>query len=267
MSLKELHYLIPVDFTEASYHAAQYALSLAKMAGGRITLVHVLDAENIPVTENPAIVTKLIERAEKIKEQKLAGLQDIITTSGIEVRVKMLHGPFPETLLQYIVAVQPDVTVVARKSTSYSQLITNLLQNTCVHLLVVPCSSNMEVPHRALVAADLLDTSAGFDMLVRLLVSMDQELALVHMDVATDDASIQEKLARIQKKFGVKARLIRNRQPIRSRDLLLALKRNPADWLCLVKKRKTNFFTKIFGSSQQEDITTHADVPVLVIRE
>jgi nucleotide-binding universal stress UspA family protein len=267
MRLKELHYLIPVDFTEAAYHAAQYALFLAKKAGGRITLVHILDEENIPAAANPVVVAKLIERTEKIKQQKLAGLQDIIQTFGIEVQVRILHGSFPETLLQYIASTQPDVTVVARKSSSYSQLIAALLQNTCVHVLIVPGSSMPEVPHRALVAADLSDTSRGFDMLVGLLVTMDQELALVHTDVVADDAALQEKLIRIRTKFGVEARLIKNREPVRSNDILQALERNPADWLCLVKKKQSNLFSRLIGSRRQEDITTQADVPVLVIRE
>ncbi len=266
MRLKDLHYLIPIDFTEAAYQAAQYALFLAKKSGGRITLLHVLDAQHIPATENPVVVTKLIEHTEKIKQQKLAGLQDIIKTCGIDVHIEMLHGAFPDALLQYIAGVKPDVTVVARKSTTYSQLISELLQNTCGHLLIVPCSPVPETPHRALVAADLSDTSSGFDMLVRLLAAMDQEMALVHTDVVQDDAVLQEKLIGIQKKFGVVARLIRNRKPVRSHEILLTLKRNPADWLCVIKK-KGNWLTQMFSNIQQEDITTQAEVPVLVFRE
>lgn len=266
MKSKGLHYLIPVDFSGAAYRAAQYALLLARKTGGQITLVHVFEANHLSDSVNPVVLTELVKRTEEIKKRKLKGLQDIIKISGIHVDIEILRGHFPQVLIGYVSQVRPDVMVVARKSTNYSQLIMQLLQDTSPHLLIFPDSSHPETPQRALIAADLSDTSNGLDMLVRLLVSMEQELALVHTDVAQDEAALQDKIIGIQKKFGVEARLIKYRQPVRSHDILLTLKRNPADWLCVVKK-KGNWLTRMFSNIRQEDITTQAEVPVLVFRE
>ncbi|MCS6974383.1 MAG: universal stress protein [Cyclobacteriaceae bacterium] len=266
MRSEGLHYLIPIDFSDAAYQAAQYVLYLARKAGGKITLLHVLEPQNISSAHNPITISEMLRRSERATLKKLKGLQDIIKTCGIEVHTEMIYGTFPESLIQAILRLHPDVTVIGRKSAANSQLIHEVLQHTAAHLLVVPHAANPEVPHRALVAADLSDTSSGFDMLVRFLVTMEQDLALVHIADFAPPEALQEKVKRIRKKFGIDARLIPNRKPIRPQDILLALKRSPADWLCLVRKKR-NFLTRIFEGIRQEELTTQAEVPVLVIRE
>lgn len=266
MKPRGLHYLVPVDFSRAAYRAAQYALLIARKAGGTITLLHVFEADAIPVSANPLVLAELIKRTEEIKEQKLKGLQDIIRTCGIDVEVEIMRGSFPESLLDSISRIRPDVLVIGRKSTRCSPLIAELLQNTSLHMLIVPGSSNPEIPQRALIAADLSDTAAGFEMMVKLLASMDQELALVQTTTCSDYERLQEKMKMLSKKFGVKARLIESRESARPEDILHILKRNSADWLCLVKK-KTGRLARIFGRVHKEEITTLYEVPVLVIRE
>lgn len=94
--------LVPVDFSDNSMHAVNYALRLARRFGSRVVLVHVYHFPVELLTDWSAYGTlagsgELLEALRKEREEQLAALAREKAGSGLEIVTRVLEGtPFSE---------------------------------------------------------------------------------------------------------------------------------------------------------------------------
>ena len=110
--------LCPVDFSESSLHALQYAISLAQEADGQLTVLHVVAHE----FENTAAMASAVHDAgltlkEFLKEREDAlqrRLQEIVTTAPEFCRAesRMTHGKPWREVLRVAAEIQSDLIVM-----------------------------------------------------------------------------------------------------------------------------------------------------------
>jgi nucleotide-binding universal stress UspA family protein len=103
MSFKKI--LVPVDFSEFSDKAAEYALFIAEKYRAHITLLHViaLFQEDFDEEEQLKMYEKIIETKEKEREKKLASHKKTAKNRGIEVNSVLLRGiSVASSILDYI---------------------------------------------------------------------------------------------------------------------------------------------------------------------
>jgi nucleotide-binding universal stress UspA family protein len=103
MSFKKI--LVPVDFSEFSDKAAEYALFLAEKYRAHITLLHVivLFQEDFDEEEQLKLYEKAIEKKEEEREKKLASHRKIAKKRGVEVDSVLLRGfSIANSILDYV---------------------------------------------------------------------------------------------------------------------------------------------------------------------
>ena len=103
MSFKKI--LVPVDFSEFSDKAAEYALFLAEKYRADITLLHaiVLFEEDFDEEEQLKMYEKIIQKKEKEREKQLESHRKTAKDRGIEVNSVLLRGiSAASSILDYI---------------------------------------------------------------------------------------------------------------------------------------------------------------------
>jgi nucleotide-binding universal stress UspA family protein len=103
MSFKKI--LVPVDFSEFSDKAAEYAMFLAEKYCADITLLHaiVLFEADVDEEEQLKMYEKIIQKKEKEREKQLASHRKTAKDRGIEVNSVLLRGiSAASSILDYI---------------------------------------------------------------------------------------------------------------------------------------------------------------------
>lgn len=94
------HCLVPIDFSEYSLHALDYAIALAGKLYARLTLLHVI--QSLPVGGADMGVTlpyAYIENLEEDLRRSLESYRERITAKGLLSEVVIVHGvPFQEII-------------------------------------------------------------------------------------------------------------------------------------------------------------------------
>jgi len=97
MDIKEI--LVPVDFTETSDRALDYAVELAKKLGARVTVMH---AYELPIYGFPdGALVATVEVATRISQAAQEGLTAAVEkrkAAGVEMRAILRDGPPAEEI-------------------------------------------------------------------------------------------------------------------------------------------------------------------------
>lgn len=105
------HILCPVDFSEASDRAIQYAIALARIHHADITALHVYPSPFVP-PDTP--VLEALSRDDDMRrlETEAAALFADATTRGLRVDVIVEHGQAARDILTHAAALPADVIVM-----------------------------------------------------------------------------------------------------------------------------------------------------------
>lgn len=268
--MNRINYFIPVDFSEASYKAIQYASMLAGKTGGMIYLGHVIDAGEITESDNPVVVQWSLDRLEKKASEKMLSLKEIISGSGIKVNQDVRFGNLRNELLKMIARCTPDVIVFPRKTSSSPKpdMLTFLSKKCKQPLLVVPDSFVLQVPGRTVVATDLRPANGELGTLFQLISKSANEIALLNIRRVNTPpaASKDEWITKLEEKYGLDAQLLQQEGDNVVHGVINFVKSNPVDLLCTIRRNK-NFLARALGDSVSNEIASQAEVPVLVISE
>jgi universal stress protein A len=104
------HILVPTDLTVRTDKALQLAGELSAPAGGRVTLIHVIEEiPGLPLKEVTAFYHRLERKAQKAMDALTSRAhQQAADVSGIAVR-----GAVAEEIVSYAVGTQVDLIVLA----------------------------------------------------------------------------------------------------------------------------------------------------------
>lgn len=113
--MKINHILVPVDFSEYSDRAAEYAIFLAETFGAKLTLLHaiVLFQEDIEEESHLEEYQKVVEIKEAITRKKLQQHNEAANSKGVEIHTELLRGISPaDVILQYVADQEIDLVVM-----------------------------------------------------------------------------------------------------------------------------------------------------------
>ena len=136
--------LVPVDFTESSLKALDYALSLARRLSARVTLLHVLDGVyGEGFMDSPA---RLKERARAIEDARLK--LNLLAASRIDRRVPMecvvRHGNAEYEIFRFAEIGSVHLIVLGRKTRHalsrfvFGSVTKDVLETSPCPVIVVP---------------------------------------------------------------------------------------------------------------------------------
>jgi len=150
---ERLRLFVPVDFSHGSYNALEYAMRLAKMCNGEIDLLHAIDINELPDSENPLNIRDALARTEARAYRKLTSLVELIESDGVVVGNRVVQvGNAGDLVRNYIKATSPDLAVVGM-ATKMSKLLAGG-KNAISATLIVPPSIKLSSPAKILLIRD-----------------------------------------------------------------------------------------------------------------
>ena len=114
--------LLPVDGSEGSARAEDFALELAGRYGGTVHVLHVIDTRLMsePALSSMELVT---DEAEAAAKELLREVEEHATDEDLEVTTRCCHGKPHEEIVAYADQVDADVVVMGYRGQSHEQRI------------------------------------------------------------------------------------------------------------------------------------------------
>lgn len=107
--------IVLIDFTEGSYRALKYAISLAKLINCKIKVFHALETNELNKIENTHVLSmELDSEIDKIKN-KLNAIIEIISEEGVEASYHYTIGKKDYKIQEWLEYVSPDLVVIGKK--------------------------------------------------------------------------------------------------------------------------------------------------------
>lgn len=240
--MKPLTYFVPIDFTQASYNALQYAVLLAKGSVGDVKLCHVVDLDEIPESDNQVVVSLALDRLLQDAGRKLKSLRGFISLDSINTDEDIVIGNIRYALISRIEAVKPDVIVVGRRTDSkFSRwgVIHYITKHTNTPVLVIPQNHNPKVPDRAAVTIDVNpEYVVQFKTLLSIIKKISPEISILNIRGSKEREHKQDWIRDLQNNYGIKAQFLSGENALGASSLDNFIKENKIDLLYIVKSKK-----------------------------
>ncbi len=104
--------LCPVDFSETSRHAFDYALLFAQSIGAELILVHAVEDVPLFATYADPQMDAILQEAEKAARRELAELIADVKAENVRVRSDIIRGRVYKAILQYAEEQEADLIVM-----------------------------------------------------------------------------------------------------------------------------------------------------------
>ncbi len=273
MSQKKI--LVPVDFSECSINALQYAVSLAKKMKGKILLIHSI---NVPVTHGEigaaTIVSELSQGIEEDVNESFADLikkvpairevpyDTIIKSSFITDAV---HSVSQSTGIDMIVMGTKGahgLEEMVMGSNTYS-----VIRDINIPVVAVPENASFKSVQRIVFASDYKKTAMeSLEPLLAFARAFGSEIHVLHVSRGKEISSEEMDEA---KKFERYLKNVRHHYHfIEDDDLEKSIgeyvEKNKIDMISLMPRKHT-VFEQIFGKTYSRKIILHTDMPLLAL--
>lgn len=90
--------LVPVDLTPKNVRAARIACDLARLSGGRVWLLHVIETLDLPFEE----LREFYERLEREAVHHMEGLAEPLRENDVPFEAHVVYGPRAEKIVEFI---------------------------------------------------------------------------------------------------------------------------------------------------------------------
>lgn len=270
MHMKKLTYFVPVDFTDSSYNALQYAIMLAKFSEGQVKLCHVNNLDDIPDSDNQVVVSSSLARLERTAKSKMKSLCELVALGGITVEEKIIFGNVRLELVKQINMAKPTVIVVGRNSDrkpGHRSIVNYLNRNVSYPVLVVPGSHSPRIPTRTLLASDMksgkVEELAPFFNIIK---KDSQEIAVLNINGngASGESDANLWIEKLNAAYSIAAKILPQQHKEDGHSIADIIRSGQIDLLCTTNRSK-GFFSRLFGTRETHPFADYADVPVLVL--
>ena len=109
------NYLVLTDFSEASYHALKYTISLAKLIKGDIHVCHIANPTAIVKDDSQIAAIRELDLETKKIENKIGAIVEMIMAEGINAIPYCSIGNIITEFKEYSETIKPDVVILGKK--------------------------------------------------------------------------------------------------------------------------------------------------------
>lgn len=274
--------LFPTDFSETANNAFVYALKLAKSIDAEI---YVLNTYEMPVisttsTGQPELVQTVYNSIElnnfdnyKKQVPKLRAIANDSDCDDIKLTFIFEEGIMLTILKKIINSENIDFIVMGTNGNSGFEK--KLLGSNTVHVMENISIPILSVPRKAVFkrlnnfgfATMLRDSDkAGLHQIIKIGASLNAEVKVLHV-LRKENQETMQTLDLWKQEFNsphVTFHTVLNEKLEES--VFFFIDDQLIDVMCIVK-RQLNFFEKLFTTSLSKQMSYHADVPVLVLKE
>jgi nucleotide-binding universal stress UspA family protein len=266
-----MKFLIPTDFSENAFHAAAYALTLAKQkSGSSIHLVHVIT----PVVMDPLLVQDIEKEATISIEKVMTELKD--RCSGCHLSHVIRRGETSTEITNAAEEWNTGIIVMGIRGLGkksrfmFGSNTISLINKSSRPVLVVPEASVFRSPQRIVFGTDYYDSDLdALHQLLPIARAFNSEIIITHIFEDSDEEQSEQAMMNfISDEIFKKVQYPRiGYQIYKSRNVALGIKHfcefMEADLLVL-SARKRNVFEKLFQNSVTKDASYNSDIPLLI---
>lgn len=279
-------YLVPVDFSETSVHAAEFAAALSKQTDvHRIILLNayyvspyetMLPNPDMVLLREEEIEENVVERIRKLEQLK-ARLHKVVR-AGVQISVHLNRTHLLRAVVENVLVQKADVVFmgsIGNSSTDETQIGSHVIKiaKACpVPVVVVPANFEFNTIKRVVVACDFnkVTETVPLEALKRLLDRKKYELLVVNVD---KEARHQQKDAeRVAEESNLHEMLqdyhphyyYLNETDIINGILHFAVKHDAQ--LVIALPHKYSFFQSLLHNSVSQQLAETSGVPVLLLK-
>lgn len=282
--------IVPVNFSDYSLNALNYAVTLGQKFSSEITLLHCFaetleDVDVMSASDSAKVAS--IHDVETIETKKLNDLKQHIEKgfsveqkSNIVLKIRFETG-YPEDIIIAIsLQEDPDVIVMGTKSKGETikellgSITSDVIKKARVPVLAVPAESkiNLDQISHVLFATDFgMKDYSSLHKLIRLIAPFNTIIHSVHFCTSEPDKWDKKKLEELRNYCRT---TYRNHQIefefITGDDFVETLDRYISEVgidLIAMTRRKRNMISQLFHPSITRKILFHTDIPLLVFHE
>jgi len=283
---------VPINFSEYSINALNYAIALGQKIPSEVTLVHCSAPlmDSVEVEDGQTILSgsdAIVDHSKAVIEERLTELIQSVEErlSDDQKRylriVTHLETGYPEDVLVELSKTEdPDVIVMGTKSKGETikellgSVTSDVVKDAKVPVLAVPAESsiNIEEINNILFVTDFSTSDyRSLHKLVRLITPFETCIHAVHFTTSVPDKFDKMKLEamrfycdRTYRNHRINFECITSDNYIDSLDQVIADKHVS---LIAMTRHKRNVISQIFHPSFSRKILFHTDIPLLVLHE
>jgi nucleotide-binding universal stress UspA family protein len=270
----EYDFLVLTDFSEASYIALKYVISMAKLIKSTIHVYHVANLEKIVESDNPLMVTRDIELETKRIEEKIGSIIEIITAEGINAIPHCSMGDIICEFEDQINLINPDLVILGNKKVTpclSGKVMGYLMNEYKGSLLIVAKESEFHSGTKISLSCNnnIFDR---YDPHMLFSLERNTKVPLTLLNVKKQNNSI-EAIIIPQDWVGLRNKIDRNLEVEYENDALIVdgllklISSNNIELLCIGKGKPRNFLQKLIPgrTSIVSDIVNQINVPILLL--
>lgn len=265
--------VVPIDFSDASRNASEYAVSLAKYFDAEVELMHVYK-ELVPATVGPEPWTVMVSPAYARNEKLIREEADYLKKK-YEVKIKAVikKGFKSESISDEVKETDADLVVMGKRAEGNKILgstILKTIRKSTVPVLVIPEKVHFNIPKDLALAIDFEQTVNGscLDVLYSLYKKFDSSLRVLHVEEIAGELKASEVPEKL--KFGfVLSRFTYLYDRVEFNDIDNGIRRfveqHPTDLLAIVAHHH-NLLERSFGSIHSQYLSFELKCPLLVLK-
>lgn len=262
-----------MDFSEASYIALKYSISMAKVQNACIHIFHVIDQDEKIADENLDSVTQIIEKERKSVTILQSSICEMIHTEGIETKSMVEFGDLIWMIKDQTEKINPDLVFVGKKEgklKNESRLIKYLLDDYQGSILIVQKEQQFEESSQiALGCSQRTLKSCNIDFALELGKLTHKDLHAFHIQ----KTSFYSKSEDLSEEWNL---LAENNPEIECTyhkgsqildGIISFIQKSKSDLVCLGRgKRRESLWSMVFDSSGYLDqLVDRINIPILVL--
>lgn len=263
--------IIPVDFSDNSINALDFALALAGKKDGEIILVHVIEAVFDFASQASVALESMHRDAESLMQKTLDKYQDhklkfttIIKEGTASISVARIAREINATLIVMGTQGLSGIKVSLIGSTTI-----NLIRESSVPVLVVPTESNASEIRKVALALEFANHEEKFiNWVIEMSKRWERGIEFVHVQTAADFEEepgvkkLEDFIASHHPDLPVKIHTFYAKTPVEGLDQFL--EENEKVILVMCHEHK-NLWEQVLSRSQTIQMVFHSKVPLLVM--
>ncbi len=266
-------FLVPVDFSDTSVNAAEYAVALTKdIPGASIVLYHVYSRISF------ASITEKEEGSRKmVTDKELEDLKaNLLTGNNVNISTESEEGSFIENIQRYVLGNHVDMVIMGITGSSRLTQVfmgtntLNVIRHITTTVMIIPPNAKFTGLKKVVFTSDFKDVArtTPFQSLKNLLDTFKPELQILNVDSEhyielTDEYKIErvcmeDKLGSYNPEFSF----------LRAFDFLEGINRfvdtKEMDAIITVP-HKHGFLSQLFKTSHTKKLAYHSHVPTIAV--
>jgi nucleotide-binding universal stress UspA family protein len=126
--------LVPIDGSENSKRAFNYALYLSKNLKGEITMLHVADAPPTVYLQSQKVLDELLEKYSNAREKVFEEYLGVAESENVLIKTKLIFGEAGQEIVKFSLKDNSDVIVIGNRGMGHlKQMLIGSISSAVIH--------------------------------------------------------------------------------------------------------------------------------------